>query len=173
MNCFHVCPVFGWCISSCGFLTLPNNLFFTHSNNQSIMYSPPLFTTASQRSGRFSIPRLKKSSGLAVKKPSSQFWRRCWRKLRCAQIVGERERAEEVVIRWGKVRRVGRMWKNLPVEFLNGRFRHVCSVWSGVVMLKYHSMSSSRAFLLDCFLQTANLLTVAFGSDGQFLSSSS
>jgi hypothetical protein len=25
------------------------------------------------------------------------------------------------------------MWKNLPVEFLNGRFRHVCSVWSGVV----------------------------------------
>jgi hypothetical protein len=33
-----------------------------------------------------------------------------------------------VVIRWGKVRRVGRMWKNLPVEFLNGRFRHVCSV---------------------------------------------
>jgi hypothetical protein len=33
-----------------------------------------------------------------------------------------------VVIRWGKVRRVGRMRKNLPVEFLNGRFRHVCSV---------------------------------------------
>jgi hypothetical protein len=22
------------------------------------------------------------------------------------------------------------MWKNLSVEFLNGRFRHVCSVWS-------------------------------------------
>jgi hypothetical protein len=39
-----------------------------------------------------------------------------------------RERAEEVVIRWGKVWKLGRMWKNLPVEFLNGRFRHVCSV---------------------------------------------
>jgi hypothetical protein len=38
------------------------------------MYSPPLFSTASQRSGRFSIPRLKKSAGLAVKKSSSQFW---------------------------------------------------------------------------------------------------
>jgi hypothetical protein len=43
-----------------------------------------------------------------------------------AQIVGER--AEVVVIRWGKVQRVGRMWKNLPVEILNSRFRHVCSV---------------------------------------------
>jgi hypothetical protein len=59
------------------------------------------------------------------------------------------------------------MWKNLPVEFLNGRFRHVCSVWSGVIMLKNHSMSSTRAFLLECFLQTAKLLTIAFNSDGQ------
>jgi hypothetical protein len=36
------------------------------------------------------------------------------------------------------------MWKNLQVEFLIGRFRHVCSVWSGVVMLKNHSMSSTH-----------------------------
>jgi hypothetical protein len=81
------------------------------------------------------------------------------------QIVGER--VEEVVNRWGKVRRAGRMWKNLPVSFPDGRFRDVCSVWSGVVMLKNHSMSSIRAFLLDCFLQTAKLLTIAFSSDGQ------
>jgi hypothetical protein len=71
-----------------------------------------------------------------------------------------------VIIRCGKVQRVGRMWKNLPVEFLNGCFRHVCSVWSGVVMLKNHSKPSTRAFLLECFLQTAKLLTVAFSSDG-------
>jgi hypothetical protein len=32
------------------------------------------------------------------------------------------------------------MWKNFPVEILNGRFRHVCSMWSGVVMLKNHSV---------------------------------
>jgi hypothetical protein len=82
-----------------------------------------------------------------------------------AQIVGER--VEEVVIRWGKVRRVGRMWKNLPAESLNDHFRHVCSVWSGVVMLKNHSMSSTLAFLLDCLLQTAKLLTIAFSSNGQ------
>jgi hypothetical protein len=82
-----------------------------------------------------------------------------------AQIVGGR--AEDVVIRWSKVRRVGWMWKNPLVEFLNGRFRHVCSLGSGVVMLKNHSMSSTRAFLLDCFLQMAKLLTVAFSSDGQ------
>jgi hypothetical protein len=28
-------------------------------------------------------------------------------------------------------------------------------------------MSSTQAFLLDCFLQTAKLLTIAFSSDGQ------
>jgi hypothetical protein len=37
-----------------------------------------------------------------------------------AQIVGER--AEEVVIRRDKVRRVWTMWKNLPVEFLMAAF---------------------------------------------------
>jgi hypothetical protein len=59
------------------------------------------------------------------------------------------------------------MWKDLAVEFLNDRFRHVCSVWSSVIMLKNHFTSSTRAFLLDCFLQTAKLLTTAFSSDGQ------
>jgi hypothetical protein len=59
------------------------------------------------------------------------------------------------------------MWKDLQVKFLNGRFRHVCDVWSGVVMLKNYFMSSNRAFLLDCFLQTAKLLTIAFSSDDQ------
>jgi hypothetical protein len=34
-------------------------------------------------------------------------------------------------------------------------------------MLKNHSMSSTRAFLLDRFLQTVKLLTIAFSSDGQ------
>jgi hypothetical protein len=81
------------------------------------------------------------------------------------QIVGER--AEEVVIRWGKIRRVGRIWKNLPIELVNGCFRHVCSVWSGVVLLKNHSMSPTRASLLDFFLQTAKLLKTALSSDGQ------
>jgi hypothetical protein len=28
-------------------------------------------------------------------------------------------------------------------------------VWSGIVMLKNHSMSSTQRFLLDCLLQTA------------------
>jgi hypothetical protein len=56
------------------------------------------------------------------------------------------------------------MWNNLPVEYLDGRFCHVFSVWSGVAILKNHSMSLTRAFLLDCFFQTA---TAAFSSDGQ------
>jgi hypothetical protein len=45
----------------------------------------------------------------------------------------------------------------VTVKFPNGRFRHVCNVWSGVAMLKNHSMSPTRAFLLDCFRQTANV----------------
>jgi hypothetical protein len=40
-------------------------------------------------------------------------------------------------------------------------------VWSGVAMMKNHSMSSSRAILLDCFLQTAKLFTTVFSSDDQ------
>jgi hypothetical protein len=39
-------------------------------------------------------------------------------------------------------------------------------MWSGV-MLKNHFISWTWAFLLDCFLQMAKLLTVAFSSDGQ------
>jgi hypothetical protein len=157
----------GWCISSCGFLTLRNNLFFTQIIKQSINY---VFTSII----RDCLPTFEKDFD-----PTLKEIRRFGREEivepilelsvvvegNSAQIVGER--AEEVVIRWGKVRRVGRIWKNLPVEFLNGRFRHVCSVWSGVVMLKNHSMSSTRTFLLDCFLQTAKLLTTAFSSNSQ------
>jgi hypothetical protein len=131
------------------------------------MYSPLLFTVASQRSGRFSIPRLKKSAGLSVNRSPSKFWssasllketpRRadCWRESgRGGNPMGQSQESRA-------------NWKNPPVEFLNGRFRHVCIVWSGVVMLKNHSMSSTRAYLLDCFLQTAKLLTIAFDSNGQ------
>jgi hypothetical protein len=126
-----------------------------------MIYYPPLFTTASQRSGRFSIPRLKKSAGLAVKKSSNQFWSSASLLKETPRRLLDKERK-----RWRKVQRVGRMWKNHLVEFLNGRCR-VFSVWSGVVMLKNHSMSSTRAFLLDSFLQKAKLLTIAFCSDGQ------
>jgi hypothetical protein len=37
----------------------------------------------------------------------------------------------------------------------------------GFVMLKNHSMLSTRAFLLDFFLQTAKLLPIAFSRDGE------
>jgi hypothetical protein len=39
-------------------------------------------------------------------------------------------------------------------------------------MLKNHSMLSTRAFLLDRFLQTAKMLTIVLSSDGRFPSSS-
>jgi hypothetical protein len=32
----------------------------------------------------------------------------------------------------------------IPVEFLNDIFRRFCSVWSGVIMLKNHSLSSTQ-----------------------------
>jgi hypothetical protein len=144
-----------WCISSCDVLTLPNNFFFTQIIEQSIDYVfcsiiHDCLPTVEQvfdptleeihRFGREEIVQPILEFSVVVDGNS-------------AQVVGKR--AEEVVIRWGKVRRVGRMWKNLPVEFLNGRFRHICSVWSIL------------AFLLDCFLQTMTLLTIAFSSGGQ------
>jgi hypothetical protein len=60
---------------------------------------------------------LKKSAGLAVKKLWGQFWSSASslnETPRCADRW--RERGEEVVIRWGEVRRVERMCKKLPVE---------------------------------------------------------
>jgi hypothetical protein len=39
-------------------------------------------------------------------------------------------------------------------------------VWSDVVMPHNHSMLPTRAFMLDCFLQMAKLLTIAFNSKG-------
>jgi hypothetical protein len=154
--------VVAWCINSCGSLTLLNNLFFTQIIKQSINYVFPsiihdslptarqVFDPTLEEIGRFGREDfVELILGLSVFVEGNS-----------AQIVGER--AEEVVIRWAKVRRVGKMWKNLPVECLNGRFRHVFSVCSGVVMLKNHSMSSTRAFLLDCFLKTAKLLTIRF-----------
>jgi hypothetical protein len=73
-----------------------------------------------------------------------------------------------VVIRWGKVRRVGWMWKILPVgSWMATLIMFAVCVWSGVVILKNHSMSLTWAFLLDFFLQTLKLLTIALSSDGQ------
>jgi hypothetical protein len=71
-------------------------------------------------------------------------------------------RLEEVVIRWGKIWTVQRMWKN-PEWSLSSCLQ--CVV--GTVTLKNHSMSSTWAILLDCFLQMARLLTIVFSSDGQ------
>jgi hypothetical protein len=113
----------GWCITSCGFLRLKNNLFF----NQTIKYvffliirdclpkfgqvfDPTLEETRRFGREKFVEPLLELS--VVVERNSAQML----------------ERAEEVVIRWGKIRRVGRMW----------------------------------SFLLDCFLQRAQLLTIAF-----------
>jgi hypothetical protein len=75
------------------------------------MYSPPLFTTASRRSGRFSIPRFEEIRRFGREELEPILELSVVVEGNSAQIVGER--AEEVVIRWDKVRRVGRMWKNL------------------------------------------------------------
>jgi hypothetical protein len=103
----------GWCISSCGFL---NNLFFTPLIEQSIGYEfsfiaqdclptfGQVFDPTLEEIRRFGREEFAESIlELSVVVEGNS-----------AQIVGER--AEEVAIRWGKVRRVGRMWKNLPVS---------------------------------------------------------
>jgi hypothetical protein len=74
------------------FLMLTNNLFFTQIIKQSINY---VFSTAPQRLGRFSIPCFKKSSGLAMKKSTIQFWSSLSLK-ETEQIVGERAKEVEI-----------------------------------------------------------------------------
>jgi hypothetical protein len=149
------------------FLTLPNNLFFAQIIKHLINYVfASIIYDCLSTFGQVFDPTLEETCRFGSEEAVEPILELCFVvEGNSAQIVGES--AEEVVIRWGKVRRVGRMWKNLPFEFPNGRFPYVCSVCSGVVMLKNHDMSSTRAFSLDCFLQTARLLTVAFGSDGQ------
>jgi hypothetical protein len=121
--------ILGWCIRLCSSLTLPNNLFFTKINKKSIKYVlssiihycfptfGQVFDPMLEEINQFGREEVVKSIlELSVIVEGNSF-----------QIIGER--VEEVVIEWGKVRRVGRVWKNLPVEFLNGRFHHVCSVY--------------------------------------------
>jgi hypothetical protein len=99
----------GWCISSCDILTLPNNVFFTQIIKQPIKYVffsiihdclPPfgqVFDPTLEE-----IPRFGREE---VVEPILEL--RVVVEGNPAQIFGER--AEEVVIRLGKVRRVGRM----------------------------------------------------------------
>jgi hypothetical protein len=145
---------------------LPNKLFFTQIIKESISYVFSIIHDCLPTFGQVFDPTLEEIRWFGheeVVEPILEF--SIIVEGNSMQIVGER--AEEVVIQWGKVWRVGQMWKNLPAELLNGHFHHVCNMWSGVVMLKNHSMLSALAFLLDCFLQTAKLLAVAFSSDGQ------
>jgi hypothetical protein len=64
------------------------------------VYSPPLFTTASQRSGRSSIPRLKKSTDFGREEVVEPILELSVVEGNSPQIVGER--GEEVVIRLGQ-----------------------------------------------------------------------
>jgi hypothetical protein len=108
--------VLGWCISPCGFLMLPNNLFFTQIMKESLNYvfcsiiydCLPTFwqvfdTTLEEirRFGREEVVEPILELSVVVEGNSEQ-------------IVGESGRGGNTM---GQGRRVGRMWKNLPVEF--------------------------------------------------------
>jgi hypothetical protein len=110
------------------FLTFPNNLFFTQIINKSINYVfSSIIDDCLSTIGQIFDPKLEEIRRFCHKEVVEQI-------LELIVVVEGNsvqivvERAEEVAIQWGKVRRVGRMWKNLLVELLNGHFRHVCSV---------------------------------------------
>jgi hypothetical protein len=110
---------------------------------------------------------LKTSADLAMKKALTQFWSSASLFMETPKIARERES-----------RRGGNLMGQGPeskadVEESASRVPEwpllscLQCVWSSVVMLKNHSMSSTRAFSLDCFLQSAKLLTIVFSNDGQ------
>jgi hypothetical protein len=125
----------GWCISSRGF-NASKNIFFTQIITKSINYVfSSIIHDCLPTFGQVFDPTLEEirqfgreevigpTLELSIVVEGNSAW-----------IVGES--VEEVVILWGKVWRVGQMLKNLPVQFLNGCFRHVSSVWLSVVMLR-------------------------------------
>jgi hypothetical protein len=106
--------ILGWCTGSCSSLTLPNNLFFTQIIKQSINYvfssiihhCLPIF-------GQVFNPTLEEIFQFGHQEAMEPILELSVVEGNSAQIVGERAK---------EVRRVGRMWNNLPVEFLNGHF---------------------------------------------------
>jgi hypothetical protein len=95
----------GWCIGSCGSLTLPNNLFFTQIIKPSINY---LFSSVTHDCpatfGQVFDPTLEEIRRFGREEVEEILELSVVVEGNSAQIV--RERAEEVVIRWDKVWRV-------------------------------------------------------------------
>jgi hypothetical protein len=97
-----------WCIRSCGFLTLPNNLFFIQIIKQSINYIFSIIHDCLPTFGQVFHPTLEEIRRFGpeeVVEPILELI--VVVEGNSMQIVGER--AEEMVIRCGKVRRVGWM----------------------------------------------------------------
>lgn len=106
--------------------------------NKSRTYSSPFLTIESQRSGRFSVPCLKKSDSLEMK--DFQKAVRQW--------VGK------IKMKWNKIGRIERTWNNLAINRM------------GVIMLQKSSMMSSRFSFLNCHLKTTYLLAINLNCDG-------
>ena len=60
-----------------------------------------------------------------------------------------RQRAEKIVIRGCKVRKIRRMLKNLPFELLECVFDNLCNMRPGVVVKKYGLALSMGSFQLN------------------------
>ena len=100
------------------------------------MYSPLLFTTSSHLSTNLSIP-----------------YRRFVKPVFKVLFIVEgnaphmvRQRAEKIVIRGCKVRRIRWMLKKLPFELLECGFDDLCNMRPGVVVKKYGLALSMGSF---------------------------
>jgi hypothetical protein len=112
------------------FLTLPNDLLFTQIVEQSINYVFSIIHDCLPTFGQVFDPMLEEICRFGCEEVEPILELSIIDEGNSMQTAGER--AEEMVIQWGKVRRVGLMWKNLPVSFLNGHYCHVCNVWSAL-----------------------------------------
>ena len=108
------------------------------------MYSPLLFTTYSQLSINLSMPFRQKSPGLVSKNLLSQFKVLFIVEGNAPHMV--RQRAEKIVIRGCKVRRIRRMLKDLAFELLECGFDDLCNMRPGVVVKKYGLVLSMGSF---------------------------
>ena len=109
------------------------------------MYSSLLFTTSSHLSTNFPMLFRQKSPGLVLKK----FFEPVFKVLFIVEGNAPhmvRQRAEKIVIRECKVRKIRRMLKDLPLELLECGFDDLCNMRPGVVVKKYGLALSMGSF---------------------------
>ena len=115
------------------------------------MYSPLPFTTSSHLSINLPMSFCQKSPDLVSKNLLSQFLRSSSLS-KVTPLMWFVQRAEKIVIRGCKFRRIRRILKDLPFELLECGFDDLCNMKPGVVVKKYGLALSMGSFQSNSFI---------------------